>query len=221
MASLQNVVGTGAAGHVAERTQINAAEKLVGFEILGIALDDVLRFFDGVGDASGLDVEFGEAGGQEFRRGIGFDGETVFFRGLGGQVAAAVSRDHLLIHVRERVMVVGGCLVDFARRRLGRLGVGLSWNPDATDGLVWLTAARDATEIIKKRRNIRFMLDLTALAARFRNLSLFGCKAAGGKVLLFYREEREDREKRLDNGGKVERTGRTGTAGCGEVVKLL
>ncbi len=33
------------------------------------------------------------------------------------------------------------------------------------------------------------MLDLTALEARFRNHSLFGCKAVGGKVLLFYREE--------------------------------
>lgn len=32
------------------------------------------------------------------------------------------------------------------------------------------------------------MLDLTALEARFRNLSLFGCKAAGGKVPLFYRD---------------------------------
>jgi hypothetical protein len=39
------------------------------------------------------------------------------------------------------------------------------------------------------------MLDLTALEALFRNLSLFGCKAVGGKVLLFYREEREDRKK--------------------------
>jgi hypothetical protein len=34
-------------------------------------------------------------------------------------------------------------------------------------------------------RKIRFILDLTALEARFRNLSLFGCKAAGEKVLLF------------------------------------
>ena len=54
------------------------------------------------------------------------------------------------------------------------------------DGLVWLTAAV-ATIIakIEKMRIIRFMLDLTALEARFRNLSLFGCKAAGEKVLLF------------------------------------
>jgi len=29
------------------------------------------------------------------------------------------------------------------------------------------------------------MLDLIALAARFQNPGLLGCKAAGGKVLLF------------------------------------
>jgi hypothetical protein len=41
-----------------------------------------------------------------------------------------------------------------------------------------------AAEIIKikKTRHVRFMLDLTALEARFRNLSLVGCKAVGGKV---------------------------------------
>jgi hypothetical protein len=53
------------------------------------------------------------------------------------------------------------------------------------DGLVWLTPALVATEIIKRTRKIRFMLDLIALAARFQNPSLLGCKAAGGKVLLF------------------------------------
>jgi hypothetical protein len=47
------------------------------------------------------------------------------------------------------------------------------------------------------------MLNLNALAARFRDLSLFGCKAVGGKVLLFYRDEREDREKRLETAGKL------------------
>jgi hypothetical protein len=51
--------------------------------------------------------------------------------------------------------------------------------------VVWLTAAVVATATIKKTRKIQFMRDLTALEARFRNLSLFGCKAAGGKVLLF------------------------------------
>jgi len=33
----------------------------VGFEILGISLDDVLRFFDGIGDAPGLDVQFSKS----------------------------------------------------------------------------------------------------------------------------------------------------------------
>jgi hypothetical protein len=53
------------------------------------------------------------------------------------------------------------------------------------EAVVWLTAAVVATEIIKRTRKIRFMLDLIALAARFQNLSLLGCKAAGEKVLLF------------------------------------
>ena len=121
---LQDVVGAGTAGHVAERAKINAAEKLVGFQILGIALDDVLRFFDGVGDAAGLYVELGQAGGQEFRRGIGIDSEAVFLGRFAGQVAAAVGGDHLLIHVRQRVVVVGRGVIDFARRRLGRLSIG-------------------------------------------------------------------------------------------------
>jgi len=41
------------------------------------------------------------------------------------------------------------------------------------------------------------MLDLTALEARFRNLSSFGCKAAGGKVLLFYPEASRARKKTI------------------------
>jgi hypothetical protein len=40
-------------------------------------------------------------------------------------------------------------------------------------------------EIIKKRRKILFMLDLTALS-RVSEPQLIGCNAAGGKVPLFY-----------------------------------
>jgi hypothetical protein len=65
----------------------------VSFEIFGVALDDVLRFFDGIGNAAGLDVQLGEGGSQEFRRGIGIDSEAIFLRSLGGQIAAAVSGD--------------------------------------------------------------------------------------------------------------------------------
>jgi hypothetical protein len=65
-----------------------------------------------------------------------------------------------------------------------------------------------ATKIIKEKRRNLFILDLTALVARFRNLSLFGCKAVGGKVLLFYREGRRV-GKKLGPG----KDGRTGTGG--------
>ena len=123
---LQDVVGAGTAGHIAERAQINAAEQFVGFEILRIALDDVLRFPDGVGDAAGLYVKLGQAGGQKFRRGIGIDGQPIFLGGFGGQVAATVSRDHLFIHVRQGVMVVGRGAIDLARRRLRGLGLGVA-----------------------------------------------------------------------------------------------
>ena len=68
--------------------------------------------------------------------------------------------------------------------------------------------AAPATKIIKEKRRNLFILDLTALVARFRNLSLFGCKAAGGKVLLFYRDER-----RVGKKLGPDEDGRTGTGG--------
>ncbi len=131
---LQNVVGAGAAGHVAQRAQVDAAEKLVGFEVFGIALDDVLRFLDGLGDAAGFYVEFGQGGGQKFRRGIGINGEAVFLSGFGGEVAAAVGGNHFLVHVGEGVVVVGGGVVELcagqtgSMRRLGRCRLaGRGW----------------------------------------------------------------------------------------------
>ncbi len=124
---LQDVVGPGAAWHVAEGAKINAAQQLVCFQIFRIALDDVLRFLDRVGDASGFYVELRQAGGQEFRRRIGVDGKPVFLRSFSGQVAAAIGRDHLLIHMRQRVVVVGRCMIHFAwrRLRLAVAGIGL------------------------------------------------------------------------------------------------
>ena len=65
-----------------------------------------------------------------------------------------------------------------------------------------------AARIIKQRRRNLFILDLTALVARFRNLSLVGCKAVGGKVPLFYRAERRDGKK-----PGLGKDGRTGTGG--------
>jgi hypothetical protein len=64
------------------------------------------------------------------------------------------------------------------------------------------------------------MLDLTALEARFRNLSLFGCKAAGGKVLLFYPGARRTRKKTIHS-ARMRLTGRSGTGGNKMIIDSL
>ena len=64
----------------------------------------------------------------------------------------------------------------------------------AGDELDCAIAAAATIEITRKRRKILFMLDLTALP-RILKPQLLGCKAAGGKVPLFYREGRADGKK--------------------------
>src|SRR5579862_5932739 len=120
----EDVVGAVAAGHVAKGTEIDAPEKLVGFEIFGIALDDVLSFEDGVSNASGLNVKFGEASGQKFGGRIGVDGKTIFLDRFVGEIAAAINRDLLLVHMSDGVVVIGGGAVLLVRRRLSGLRVG-------------------------------------------------------------------------------------------------
>ena len=122
---LEDVVrAIAAARHIAEGAQINSAEQLVSFEIVGVAFDDVLGFEHGVADASRLDVELGEAGGEEFGRRVGLDSEAILFHGFVGQLAAAVSGDLLFVQVSEGVVVVSGGMVHFARRSLSRFGLG-------------------------------------------------------------------------------------------------
>src|SRR6478672_2736126 len=157
----------------------------MGLKILGISLDVVLRLANRIGDPAGFYVEFRQRGGQKFGGRIGFDGLAVFFRGFRGQIAAAVSRDHLFVHVRQRVVIIGSRLIDFV---LGGGLRGLRW-------LVWATATEATAIIIKESRRSLFILNLIAHAARFRNLNLFGCKVVEGEVLLFYREGWVGREK--------------------------
>ena len=123
---LEHIVRAVAAGHVTERTQINAAEKLMRFKIVGIALDDILRFNHGVADAARLYVKFGQAGGQKFRRGVGLDSEAVFFNRLVRQFAAAVGGHFFFVHMREHVVVIGCAVIGFTRGgwRRGRFRVG-------------------------------------------------------------------------------------------------
>ena len=102
---------------VTQRTQINAAQKLSGFQIIGVAPDDVSRFLDSITDAAGLGIEFGQPGIQIFRGRVILDGQAVFFDGLGGIFGAAIHGHHLLIHVRQRIVIIGSRSVNLLRRR--------------------------------------------------------------------------------------------------------
>jgi hypothetical protein len=90
-------------------------------------------------------------------------------------------------------------------------GVELA-SDEEDDGLVWPTAALADIEMINNGRKIRFMLDLTALEARFQNLSLFRCMATGGRCL--YSNPRDvEMEKNTGLGATAAGTGGTGTSG--------
>ena len=94
------------------------------FEIVGIALQNVLRFEHRVANATGLCVQLSQARGQVFGTGIGFNGGAIFLDRLGGQITAAINRHLLLVHVRQGVVVVGGSLIRFVRgRRINLLRV--------------------------------------------------------------------------------------------------
>ncbi len=80
--------------------------------------------------------------------------------------------DHLLVaHVRHGVVIVGGGAGRDLQDLKGCVGLGSGWlggvDSEGEAGLLWLAANVEATEISNKRRKIRFMLDLTALEARF------------------------------------------------------
>ena len=121
---LENVLGSIAiARHIAERPEINPAQQLVSFKIVRIPLQNVLGLDDGVANASSLDVEFRKTRSQKFGRWIGVDGEAVFFHGLVGQFASAVSGDLFFVKVRQRVVVIGSGMVYFVWRCLRRLRV--------------------------------------------------------------------------------------------------
>jgi len=104
----QNTLRPVARLHVAQRAQIDSSEQAAGFEIIGIALENVLGFDDRVADTAGSRVKFGQAGGQVLGRGIGLNSETVFLDRLVSQFAASVGRNLLLVHMREGKVIIGG-----------------------------------------------------------------------------------------------------------------
>ncbi len=88
------------------------------FEIVGIFLENVLRFEHGVADAAGLGIQFGQTRGQILRGRVGFNRQAVFLDGFVGEFAAAVHRNLLLVHVSQSVVIVSRGPIRFARSRL-------------------------------------------------------------------------------------------------------
>ena len=142
---LQHLLRLRARLHVAERAQINTAQQTTRFQVVAVALQDVLGFQHGVANAAGLGVEFRQAGVQVVGSRIVLDGQPVLFNRLVGIVGAAVHGHHLLVHVRHREVVIGCCLVRLLggsrMRSRGRRGHrSLLWLQH--DGLMGLVGGR-------------------------------------------------------------------------------
>ena len=111
--------------HVAQGAKINPAQQLAGFEVGGIALNNVLGFEHGIPNASCLGIELGQTGGQVLRSGVSVNGLTVFLNGFVGQFAASVDRYLLFVHMGQGVVVIRGGAVSLAWVRRGWLFGGL------------------------------------------------------------------------------------------------
>ena len=106
---------------VAHRAQVDTPEELVSFEVIRVALNDVLSFQHGIPNASGLGIQLSQAGSQVRRTRVGINGLAVLFNRLVGQVAAPIYGHQLLVNMRHGVVVVGGGPVHLAAGSLGRL----------------------------------------------------------------------------------------------------
>ncbi len=126
---LQHLPGGAAGLTVAQRAQINPAKKFMGVEVVGVLLEQILSGDDRVLDFSGLEIQLRQAAVQKLRGGIGVQRQLVLLDRAGGVLASTVRGRHLLVVVRERVMVVGGGAVGSLRSggrwvRRWRLGGG-------------------------------------------------------------------------------------------------
>jgi hypothetical protein len=82
----------------------------------------------------------------------------------------------------------------------------------AGEELVWAIAAAAAKEIIKKRRKILCMLNLTALERILKNLSYLDAKPLGERC-LYSTASHARMEKNTASQEKTRETGRSGTGG--------
>ncbi len=110
---------------IAEAAQINAAEQAARLNVVGIALEQCLRFGDGFVSALRFPIHFGEAFADYRRFGIERVGFFVSVDGLRGVFGLAGGFVLLLVDVAHREVVIGvgarGSFGDFRRGRGGLL----------------------------------------------------------------------------------------------------
>src|SRR5580692_6376557 len=81
------------------------------FDIVGVLGDLVLRGGDSFADASDFEVEVGETVLEELGVWVGVERKLVLLYGLGGVVRATCVDGHILVEVREPVVVIGGSTI--------------------------------------------------------------------------------------------------------------
>ena len=97
--------------HVAQRTQIHLPQKRVRRHIVRVLLQLVLGGAYRVLDAPDLEVEIGQAVLQQRRVWIGVQRQLVLLHGLGRVVRTTGADRHLLVEMRQPVVVVRACAV--------------------------------------------------------------------------------------------------------------
>ena len=112
----QDFLGLCSLLQIAEGTQIDPSQQPARFQVLGIALDDLLRFQHSVADASGARVKFCQASVQKGRIGVIFQRLFVFLDGLAGKLRTGVVGNQFLVNVAQRVVIVGLGLIRLYRR---------------------------------------------------------------------------------------------------------
>ena len=113
---LQHLLGRTAILNIAQGLQVDTAQQLVGVQVVGLGLEDLLRRQHRVAYPAGAQIEFRQPTVQVFRVGIGVERQLVFLDGARGVLGAAVVGGHILVHVRQAEMVVSRRAVRFLRR---------------------------------------------------------------------------------------------------------
>ncbi len=112
---LQNLLRRAAILNIAQRLQVDTAQQLVGFEIVGLGLEYFLGRQHGIPHPAGAQIELRQAVVEVFRAGIGVQRQLVFFNRARGVLGPAIISGHILVHVRQAEVVVSRRAIRFLR----------------------------------------------------------------------------------------------------------